>query len=149
MSTLPLIESLGRWTLEGDLCDCFFNKTEVKENGGWEKDDDSSLASHSHDPIRCLQNCKTQFLEIVSANYSKTFSTVCTKLTTKGPSQDLWRLYWCDSTYCGVGIDQQVPAGQDREYSVTCCSAGSTSQCLAPGLIVLPCSERQLDHQYM
>ncbi|OIW27327.1 hypothetical protein CONLIGDRAFT_424688 [Coniochaeta ligniaria NRRL 30616] len=99
--------------IEGDFCDCFFNKTEVKENGGWEKDDDSDMAAHKRDAIRCLQNCKNQFLETVSADYSKTFISVCSKLTTKGPNQNLWPLYWCDSTLCGVWINQTGTTQQD------------------------------------
>lgn len=110
---------MDRWALEANFCDCFFNKTEATENGGWvdndDDDDDSNMAATDRDPIRCEEYCKTHFLETVSADYSETFSSVCTKLTTEGPNQDLWPLYWCDSTYCGVGIDQEVPWGQDRE----------------------------------
>lgn len=102
-------------TIKGDFCGCYFNKTEVKDNGGWEKDDASDMAALDRDPIRCLHNCKTQFLETVSADYSETFSSVCGKLTTKGPNQNLWPLYWCDSKLCGVWIDQTVKEGQDRE----------------------------------
>jgi hypothetical protein len=114
---------LKRWALEGDYCDCFFNKTEVKKNGGWEQGEANNLAAH--EPIRCQANCRTQFLEIVSADYTETFSNVCTELSTKGPNQYLWLLYWCDSTYCGVGIDQETEEGQDRECPVAWCRAES------------------------
>jgi hypothetical protein len=130
---------MDRWALESNFCDCFFNKTEAKQNGGWENEDDSNMAALYKDPIRCEEYCKTRFLETVSADYNETFSSVCTKLTTKGPNQDLWPLYWCDSTYCGVGIDQEVPGGQDREYPVIWCCAGS-SQLLGLNTNTIPCT---------
>lgn len=101
---------------KADFCSCFFNKTEVKDNGGWEKDDDDSdMAAQDKDAPRCLRNCRAQFLETVSADYDETFGGVCSRLTTEGPNQNLWPLYWCDSTLCGVWIDQTVKGGQDRE----------------------------------
>jgi hypothetical protein len=106
---------MDRWALEGNFCDCVFNKTELKENGGWKQDDD--MAATERDPIRCEQYCITRFLDTVSADHNETFSNVCARLTTEGPNQDLWPLYWCDSTYCGVWIDQTVPGGQDRELA--------------------------------
>lgn len=115
---------MDRSAVEANLCDCFFNKTEVMENGGWEENDESGMAAPGKDPIKCEAYCKTRFLETVSADYTETFSSVCAKLSTGGPNQDLWPLYWCDSTYCGVGIDQQVPGGQDRECSVAWGCAG-------------------------
>ena len=102
--------------VELGFCDCFFNTTEVKQNGGWETDGNNKMAAPDDEARkRCIQNCKEQYLKTVSADYGETFSGVCDKLTTKGPNPNLWPLYWCDSTYCGVGIDPQGPEGQDRE----------------------------------
>jgi hypothetical protein len=39
----------------------------------------------------------------------------CRSLNTAMPIHDFWSLYWCDSTFCGVGIDQAGGVGQDRE----------------------------------
>lgn len=109
--------------LDEDQCDCWFNKTEVKNSGGWEKTDDSMAGGssvHDRDPIRCLKSCREQFLATVLPGYNnetdtETFKSVCGKLTAKGPNLDLWPLYWCDSTLCGVWIDPAVKSGQDRE----------------------------------
>ena len=105
--------------VQGNYCDCFFNKTEVEENGGWEKDDNSNMDSHQRDAPACVQNCRDQFLKKVSPDYrpddSETLKSVCSKLTTKGPNQDLWPLYWCDLTFCGVANLQSAKGGDDRE----------------------------------
>ncbi|KAB5586047.1 hypothetical protein GE09DRAFT_50268 [Coniochaeta sp. 2T2.1] len=108
--------------VQGDYCDCFFNKTEVKQNGGWENDDDSNMAAHQRDAPACVQNCRDQFLEKVSPDYtpddSETLKAVCSNLTTKGPNQNLWPLYWCDLTFCGVANHQSVKEGDDPNVNL-------------------------------
>jgi hypothetical protein len=96
-------------------CDCWFNKTEVENSGGRDNTDGSMAGVRMAD--KCIANCKDQFLDTVLPGYSnetdaETFKTVCSKLTADGPNQQLWPLYWCDTTFCGVWIDQK---GQDRE----------------------------------
>lgn len=93
-------------------CSVSFNATEASENGGWIRGDQ---AERNGDPPRCLQNCREQFLGKVASEYDNDFTHACKSLTKDGPNQDLWPLYWCDSAFCGVYIDEKGPVGQDRE----------------------------------
>lgn len=69
------------------------------------------MDTNDTDHSRCTEKCYRQFLETVSADFNETFSSVCTKLTTKGPNQNFWPLYWCDSKctiWNGVvGLDRE------------------------------------------
>lgn len=104
-----MLENMKR--LDSDRCVYSFNETETIENGGRSKED----SGHPRDPPRCLQDCREQFLDKVSAGYVDDFSKACIALTRNGPNEFLWPLYWCDSTFCGVSIDESGPLGQDRE----------------------------------
>ncbi|KLU92016.1 hypothetical protein MAPG_10963, partial [Magnaporthiopsis poae ATCC 64411] len=42
---------------------------------------------------------------------------ICSTLQTSIPKTELWELYWCDLTYCGVGIDRRKGLGQDPMVS--------------------------------
>jgi hypothetical protein len=76
------------------------------------------MTGQHRDPPTCVRTCREEFLQTVSADYNETFRSVCSILTAKGPNPNLWPLYWCDSTYCGVWIDQNGKGGQDRESTI-------------------------------
>ncbi|TPX17129.1 uncharacterized protein E0L32_003247 [Thyridium curvatum] len=73
-------------------------------NAGWARRDDAQ---------RCITRCGEAFLRTFEAEPDKYFENICLALTTGKPNMKFWPLYWCDSSYCGVAIDQQVPGGQD------------------------------------
>lgn len=66
-------------------------------------------------PQECLDNCREQYLAVVTPRWQAAFGDVCTSLSMEGPNEQLWPLYWCDSTFCGVWVNETGPTGQDRE----------------------------------
>ncbi|KAK4157678.1 hypothetical protein C8A00DRAFT_39959 [Chaetomidium leptoderma] len=84
-------------------CGCYVNTAEIKQ-GAWQKD-----------PSQCLRNCKVQFLRSVSNGWgeSEGWADGCGHLNRGVALQEFWPLYWCDSTFCGVGIDRGGGLGQD------------------------------------
>lgn len=86
-------------------CECYVNSTEIKQ-GRWQED-----------PKVCLLNCKAQFLRSVARGWKEDvgWDDGCRKLNKGVAVHEFWSLYWCDSTFCGVGIDQAKGLGQDRE----------------------------------
>ncbi len=93
-------------------CSCPFNKTAsaVKDRGRGK-----GQRTHDGDAQACIQTCKDTFLKSISPNYSENFGDVCALLSSKGPNEKLWSLYWCDSTFCGVWVNQSAGVGQDRK----------------------------------
>ncbi len=69
------------------------------------------------DASACIQCCKSRFLTELWPSYSNdTLSgDLCDALSGPSVSQELWHLYWCDSTLCGVWINQTDGIGQDRK----------------------------------
>src|SRR5689334_6827294 len=86
-------------------CECYVNTAEIKQ-GAWQED-----------PSQCLRNCKSQFLRSVSKGWGESEGWVggCGRLNRGVALQKFWPLYWCDSAFCGVGINQGGGLGQDRE----------------------------------
>lgn len=91
-------------------CECYINTAEIMK-GRWQED-----------PGECLRNCKAQFLRTVAKGWQGNNGWVegCGVLNRNVPLQDFWSLYWCDSVFCGVGINQTGGLGQDREYGTKC-----------------------------
>ena len=91
-------------------CECYINTAEIKK-GSWQED-----------PGECLHNCKAQFLRKVMKGWqdNKGWVEGCKSLDRRVPVQEFWSLYWCDSVFCGVGINQTGGLGQDREYGTEC-----------------------------
>lgn len=88
----------------GSVCECYVNTAEIKQ-GRWQED-----------PSECLRNCKAQFLRNVLQGWGENERWVdgCGNLN-RGVVHEFWSLYWCDLTFCGVGIDRAGGPGQDRE----------------------------------
>ncbi|KAK3297811.1 uncharacterized protein B0H64DRAFT_393130 [Chaetomium fimeti] len=89
-------------------CECYVNTAEIMQ-GRWQED-----------PSECLRNCKVQFLRTMANGWQENEGWVegCGSLEQGVPVQAFWSLYWCDSTFCGVGINQEGGLGQDREYGI-------------------------------
>jgi len=86
-------------------CECYVNAAEIKQ-GRWQED-----------PKECLRNCKAQFLRNTLDGWTETerWPVGCGSLNRGAWAREFWALYWCDMTFCGVGIDLKGPEGQDRE----------------------------------
>lgn len=91
-------------TVDGG-CGCHYDTTEIKQ-GRW-----------NEEPYLCIQRCKAQFLRSVLAEWTENSGWVdgCRTLNGTAPVREFWSVYWCDSTFCGVGINQTGGLGQDRE----------------------------------
>ncbi|KAK3486377.1 hypothetical protein B0T13DRAFT_408095 [Neurospora crassa] len=65
---------------------------------------------------QCLQSCRDQFLRTVSIDHEtpEGWKYICNDLTTTTPSSRFWALYWCDTTFCGVWINQTGGLQQDH-----------------------------------
>ncbi|KAK4120907.1 hypothetical protein N657DRAFT_692790 [Parathielavia appendiculata] len=87
----------------GSACECYINPAEIKQ-GSWQED-----------PSHCLRNCKAQFLRGVLQGWEEDLGWIegCRSLNRSVPVREFWSLYWCDSIFCGVGIDPTGPLGQD------------------------------------
>jgi len=81
--------------------------------------DELRTAAQQDFPRSCLQNCRAQFLRRVLPGWKEDsgWSAGCQTLTSPVPNSALWPLYWCDSEFCGVAINQTGGLEQDRE----CC----------------------------
>jgi len=100
------MEEIRRDTETADsTCECYVNAAEIKQ-GSWQED-----------PKVCLLNCKAQFMRSVVHGWKEDvgWDDGCRKLNKGVAVHEFWSLYWCDSTFCGVGIDQKKGLGQDRE----------------------------------
>ncbi|KAH6851082.1 hypothetical protein B0I37DRAFT_404768 [Chaetomium sp. MPI-CAGE-AT-0009] len=84
-------------------CQCYINTVEIKQ-GRWQED-----------PSECLRNCKAQFLGTVVKGWQENDGWVegCGSLNRNVPVKEFWSLYWCDLTFCGVGINRAGGLGQD------------------------------------
>ncbi|KAK0704880.1 hypothetical protein B0H67DRAFT_363110 [Lasiosphaeris hirsuta] len=106
-------------------CDCFVDV-----------DDIDSVAQHD-DPIPCLASCKRQFLEEISPGWKEDSSWPqgCQNLTSAKPTNRFWSLYWCDSTFCGVAINQTGGLGQDPNVGliINTCQNNGYHSVLDPG----------------
>ncbi|KAK4655866.1 hypothetical protein QC762_306180 [Podospora pseudocomata] len=112
-------------------CECHINKAEIQK-GAW-----------NEDRSECISNCKTQFLQSISPGWSEAASgwaDVCGNLnsTSKGvevAEYRFWSLYWCDSAFCGVAIDQSKGLGQDPNVDsiITTCDNNGFKPIIDPG----------------
>lgn len=86
-------------------CECYINTADIRQDE-WQKN-----------PRECLRSCKAQFLRSVSETWEEENGWIdgCRTLNNGLPRQEFWALYWCDSRFCGVGIDPTGGLGQDRE----------------------------------
>ena len=62
----------------------------------------------------CIKSCREEYWSGISEQFNEQYGIICTYLSQPGTYQELWQLYWCDSNYCGVSIDQNAGKGQDR-----------------------------------
>ncbi|KAI0830900.1 hypothetical protein F5Y06DRAFT_204123 [Hypoxylon sp. FL0890] len=68
------------------------------------KEDDSVPAKIGlSNPTACIDACFHQFVNEWSAKIQGSFEDICNHLSSHaGPNTELWKLYCCDSTNCGV-----------------------------------------------
>lgn len=70
-------------------------------------------------PPECLSQCAkvaiTRMLPKGLPFCGETTVDICTFLEVFASPKDLWALYWCDSTFCGVANQQPRRLGQDRK----------------------------------
>ena len=87
-------------------CGCYVDAEEVREG------------AQQDFPKACLESCRSQFLQAVSPDWKGDSGWLdgCRNLTSRSATSRFWSLYWCDSTFCGVAIDQAGGLEQDREY---------------------------------
>ena len=87
-------------------CGCYVDTIEIRR-----------LESPTAEAKQCLESCRNQFLETVSNDHKtpEGWKDVCKDLTSTTPSSRFWSLYWCDTTFCGVWINQTGGLQQDRE----------------------------------
>ncbi|CCC10871.1 unnamed protein product [Sordaria macrospora k-hell] len=85
-------------------CGCYMEAIEIRRG-----------ESPTAEAKQCLQSCRDQFLETVSIEHetSEGWKYICKDLTSKTPSSRFWSLYWCDTTFCGVWINQTGGLQQD------------------------------------
>ncbi|RYP83865.1 hypothetical protein DL769_001287 [Monosporascus sp. CRB-8-3] len=60
-------------------------------------------------PTACIRACRDQFIRARSGETGDDYRDICRILSRSGPNEDLWELYTCDSTFCGVAncaVDQ-------------------------------------------
>ena len=67
-------------------------------------------------PEACITACFQQFVYGLSEDPSDNFEDVCNQLSNVQPNTELWKLYCCDSTFCGVWTGEK---GQSRQLSPT------------------------------
>ncbi|KAK3320620.1 hypothetical protein B0T19DRAFT_244239 [Cercophora scortea] len=106
-------------------CQCYVDTAEIQKGGCRD------------DPKICLHNCKSEFLRTVSPDWDDATSwpSLCQKITSNVPTSRFWPLYWCDSTFCGVWINQTGGVWQDPNVNLiinTCQNIGFHS-ILDPG----------------
>lgn len=90
----------------GNACGCYVDGKQAR------------LARESSpDPKPCLDFCRLQFMSSVVPGWSddSRYHDGCHNLTGNLQSTRLWPLYWCDSIFCGVAIQQLGGLQQDRE----------------------------------
>ncbi len=59
------------------------------------------------DAEACVRACYNQFVNEWYEKVKGGFDDVCTQLSHTQSHTDLWTLYCCDSTFCGVRIDRE------------------------------------------
>ncbi|RYP68958.1 hypothetical protein DL771_006380 [Monosporascus sp. 5C6A] len=67
------------------------------------------------DPMACIRACRDRFIRARSGETGDNYRDICRILSRSGPNEDLWELYTCDSTFCGVAncaIDQDLTNAQ-------------------------------------
>ncbi len=62
----------------------------------------------------CIGRCRERFLGGISPGDDTLAGACVSLLSTPEPHERLWQLYRCDSTRCGVWINQTGGIGQDR-----------------------------------
>ncbi|KAK3344254.1 hypothetical protein B0T25DRAFT_322026 [Lasiosphaeria hispida] len=106
-------------------CECFVNVGDI-----------DSVAKQQ-DPIPCLASCKRQFLQEISPGWKEDSSWPqgCQNLTSATATNRFWSLYWCDSTFCGVAINQTGGLGQDPNVGliINTCQNNGYHSVLDPG----------------
>lgn len=67
------------------------------------------------DPEACVRACYDLFVEEWLGKTHGTFEDVCYELAHMQPDTELWELYRCDSTYCGVWANE---TGESRSLDL-------------------------------
>ncbi|KAL2195958.1 hypothetical protein P885DRAFT_10754, partial [Corynascus similis CBS 632.67] len=104
-------------TTDNAACQCYVNTAEIQKGG------------RPEDPRECLTNCRAQFMRSVLEGWdvSNGWAEGCASLNRGVEVQEFWSLYWCDSTFCGVAINQEGGLGQDPSVGLiinTCHNIG-------------------------
>lgn len=68
------------------------------------------------DGPECVDKCFDQFVGEWYGKIHGDFESVCNQLAHVEPNTELWKLYCCDSTNCGVYTGEK---GQSRSLSLT------------------------------
>ncbi|GAB1313454.1 hypothetical protein MFIFM68171_03664 [Madurella fahalii] len=106
----------GASTVTSD-CRCYFDTADIKQ-GRWREE-----------PALCIQRCRAQFLQSLSSDWEEHsgWPNGCRSLNRAMSIREFWSLYWCDSTFCGVGINRTGGVGQDPNVDLiinTCQNIG-------------------------
>ncbi|KAI0133431.1 hypothetical protein F4776DRAFT_136532 [Hypoxylon sp. NC0597] len=85
-----------------------FNNSNRETHRREQKEDDSVPAKIGlSNPTACIDACFHQFVDEWSRKTHGSFEDVCNQLSSHpGPNTELWKLYCCDSTNCGVKTEQ-------------------------------------------
>lgn len=67
-------------------------------------------------PKACIAACFKQFVNGLYDDPREDLEDVCNQLSHVRPNTELWKLYCCDSTFCGVWTSEK---GQSRQLSPT------------------------------
>jgi len=72
-----------------------------------------------NDRTACMSACVAHFITVRASETSPEaldLSPICPKVQS-GPAQDLWSLYCCDMTFCGLQIPPSASHGQSSKFS--------------------------------
>ncbi|KAK1836082.1 hypothetical protein QBC39DRAFT_410506 [Podospora conica] len=105
----------------GSACACYVDGKQAR-----------LVKESSADPKPCLDFCRLQFMKSVVPGWTdeSRYHDGCQNLTGNHESSRLWPLYWCDSIFCGVAIEQLGGLQQDPNVGRiinTCQNIGSHS----------------------
>ncbi|WQF81873.1 hypothetical protein CDEST_06887 [Colletotrichum destructivum] len=110
------------------------------ENCATDLDDEGNdwgkVASNVPDPPKCIETCRSRFLERVVPGFNKTgYPEVCNVLSgSEDAKERLWELYCCDSTFCGVQLDGNLGQDPNVNYIINNCQNLGSGTIQDPGL---------------
>ncbi|KAI1410057.1 hypothetical protein F5Y13DRAFT_192803 [Hypoxylon sp. FL1857] len=84
----------------------FHDSNRVDSRRGPQKDESVPAKIGLSNPTACIDACFHQFVEEWSGKTHGSFEDVCDQLSNVEPNTELWKLYCCDSTNCGVKTER-------------------------------------------